>query len=114
MFILIVHFTQRTHYMQYIMGNSYLPDCRDYVFSVTLLLCWCPGSPPSIARKCFFYSCLCNACTSCPKSLGKTHIYVSVLLFLPLSCSQYCSQCTLSTILVFLVFRFRLRASVVL
>jgi len=76
MYKLIVHFTQRTQYMQYSTGNSYLPDCGGYESSVALLLRWCSVPPPSIASTCFFYPCLCNACAGCPKSLGKTRLYM--------------------------------------
>jgi len=55
MYKLIVHFTQRTQYMQYSMGNCYLPHCGGYEFSVALLLRWCSVPPPSIASTCFFY-----------------------------------------------------------
>jgi hypothetical protein len=61
MYKLIVHYTQRTQYMQYITGNSNLPDCGGYVFSVALLLRWCSMPPPSMASTCFFYPCFCNA-----------------------------------------------------
>ena len=75
----------------------------------------------TITSTCFFYPCLCNACAGCPKSQGKTRIYISVPASLPLSelssrpFSRYCSQPMLSTMPVFLVqIRLRLRASVAL
>jgi len=73
MYKLIVHFTQRTHYVKSSMGNSYLPDCGGYVFYVVLLR---SVPPPSIASTCFFYLCLCNACASCSKSPSETHINI--------------------------------------
>jgi len=84
--------------MQYSTGNSYLPDCGGYVFSVAILLRWCSVPPPSIARTCFFYPWLCNACAGWPKSPGKTRTNISVPVSLPFStlsypsCSPYCCQ----------------------
>jgi len=47
-----------------------------YVLSAAPLLHWCSVPPPSVASTCFFYLCLCNACVSCPKSRGETHINI--------------------------------------
>jgi hypothetical protein len=92
---LIVHFTQRTQYMQYSMGNTHL-----IVEVIYFPLHFCTGVqclPHRLPAHASFI-CLCNDCAGCPKSPGKTCIYISVLVSLPLAklsyppCLQYCSQ----------------------